>query len=263
MHGISPLGQTPLTTLARRGAASPAGLRDRTQHCVEGSAHTTACNRPPQLSASSQTTQEKLGGSRPATYLRRSRVRAGLSGCAEARRKLLGAGERRPGAPVQSESASRGTAALTATLVRRLVAMEGAEAVDGDAAARGWSPQQLNRLTSFLLGGDDAAADRAYSEALRGDAGACIAPVRRVMALRRGAHGLLAAGAVANKLATAPAEAGGLLFQDRDARASELDALGGETLAGSGAAHAAEESGRKRSSRCVSLQAGRLCASFC
>jgi hypothetical protein len=45
------------------------------------------------------------------------------------------------------------------------------------------------------------------------------------------------------------------VLQDRDARASELDALAGEAVTGSGAAAApaADEGGRKRSSRCDPL----------
>jgi hypothetical protein len=53
------------------------------------------------------------------------------------------------------------------------VSMEGLDAVHDDAVARGWSPQQLHRLTSYMLGAN--AVDGGFSEALRDNNGACAA----------------------------------------------------------------------------------------
>ena len=50
--------------------------------------------------------------------------------------------------------------------------MDGLEAMhDGTAAARGWSPQQLHRLNSYLLGGD-AEDGGGYHQALGDESGA-------------------------------------------------------------------------------------------
>ena len=52
--------------------------------------------------------------------------------------------------------------------------MDGLEAMhDDNAAARGWSPQQLHRLNSYLLGSEAGSDDGGgYAKALGGEPGA-------------------------------------------------------------------------------------------
>jgi hypothetical protein len=63
----------------------------------------------------------------------------------------------------------------------------------------------------------------------------------------------LAADTVQHKLLSTTAPAESLLFQDHDAHAAELESLGAAAPKGNGTAVAAEEGGRKRSSRCAAV----------
>jgi len=109
---------------------------------------------------------------------------------------------------------------------------------DADAAARGWSPREIQRLNSYMMPSYEA--DGHLTEGANG----CVHACRVHFPLS-----LAAADALHHKLlpAIAPAEAS--LFQD-----AQLDALGvasKDTRTAFVADEAAAEGGRKRSSRCV------------
>ena len=116
--------------------------------------------------------------------------------------------------------------------------MDGLEAMhDDNAAARGWSPQQLHRLNSYLLGGvADGADGGGYAKALGGEPGArCHIPLKRCQSI----HVLTRCSGVSKHALLAATPDG-----------HDVQALGTATANDGSKAPSTEEGGRKRSSRC-------------